>query len=42
MLRVTDTTVEGYFKGTRVAAHLRSYLKGQHSTLAVHLPSAHR
>jgi transposase len=42
MLRVTDSTVECFFKGGRVAAHLRSYLKGQHTTLEEHMPSAHR
>lgn len=42
MVRVTDSTVECFFKGGRVAAHLRSYLKGQHTTLAEHMPSAHR
>lgn len=42
MVRVTDTTVECFFKGGRVAAHVRSDLKGQHTTLAAHMPSAHR
>jgi transposase len=42
MVRVTDPTVECFFKGERVAAHVRSYLKGQHTTLAEHMPSAHR
>ena len=42
MVRMTDTTVECFFKGTRVAAHVRSYLKGQHTTLEEHMPGAHR
>lgn len=42
MVRVTDTRVECFFKGGRVATHARSYLKGQHTTLAEHMPSAHR
>ncbi len=42
MVRVTDSTVECFFKGGRVAAHLRSHLKGQHTTLEEHMPSAHR
>ena len=41
-VRVTDSTVECLFKGTRVAAHVRSYLKGKHTTLPEHMPSAHR
>jgi transposase len=41
-LRVTDATVECFFKGTRVAAHVRSRLKGKHTTLPEHMPSAHR
>ncbi len=42
MARRTDTTVECFFKGRRVAAHVRSYLKGRHTTLPEHMPSAHR
>lgn len=42
MVRVTDSTVECFFKGRRVAAHVRSYLKGKHTTLEEHMPSAHR
>ena len=42
MVRVTDTTVECFFKGGRVAAHVRSRLKGKHTTLPEHMPSAHR
>lgn len=42
MVRLTDTTAECFFKGRRVAAHVRSYLKGKHTTLPEHMPSAHR
>jgi transposase len=42
MVRVTGSTVECFFKGGRVAAHPRSYLKGRHTTLEEHMPSAHR
>jgi len=42
MVRLTDSTVECFFKSGRVAAHVRSYLKGKHTTLAEHMPSAHR
>jgi hypothetical protein len=41
-VRATDSTVECFFKGGRVAAHVRSYLKGKHTTLPEHMPSAHR
>jgi hypothetical protein len=40
MVRLTDTTAECFFKGRRVAAHVRSY--GKHTTLPEHMPSAHR
>ena len=42
MVRMTDTTIECFFKGGRVAAHVRSYCKGRHTTLPEHMPSAHR
>jgi len=42
MVRVTDSTVECFFKGERVAAHVRSFLKCKHTTLQEHMPSAHR
>ncbi len=32
--RCTATTIECFFKGRRVAAHVRSYLRGKHTTLA--------
>jgi transposase len=41
-LRVTDSTVECFFKGKRIASHVRSRLKGKHTTLPEHMPSAHR
>ena len=36
------TTVQCFFKGKRVAAHVRSYLSGRHTTLPEHMPEAHR
>jgi transposase len=42
MVRSTASTVECFFKGGRVAAHVRSYLKGKHTTLPEHMPAAHR
>lgn len=41
-LRVTATTVEGLHKGQRVASHVRSGLKGRHTTVAAHMPPAHQ
>ena len=40
--RVTDTTVEIFHAGKRVAAHPRSAMKHRHTTVAEHMPSAHR
>jgi len=40
--RITDTTVEVFHVGTRVAAHPRSALKHRHTTVPEHMPSAHR
>ena len=41
-VRLTATTVEAFHKGERVAAHARSYLRGQHTTLKEHMPPEHR
>ena len=41
-VRVTATTVEVFFKNNSVAAHRRSYRKGQHTTVPEHMPRAHR
>jgi transposase len=40
--RATATTVEILRNGERIAVHLRSYERGKHTTLAEHLPVAHR
>ena len=40
-VRYTTATVEVFFKGRRVTSHRRRY-DGQPSTLAEHMPSAHR
>src|SRR6516162_8918682 len=40
--RLTDTTVEVFHKGKRVASHPRSSLHHRHTTIAEHMPSAHR
>lgn len=38
--RLTASTVECFHKGQRVASHVRSPLKGHHSTVAEHMPKA--
>ena len=40
-VRYTTTTVEVFFKDRRVSSHRRRY-DGQTSTVAEHMPSAHR
>ena len=40
--RITDTTIEIFHKGSRVASHARSYLHSRHTTVREHMPSAHR
>ncbi|MBI2859660.1 MAG: IS21 family transposase [Chloroflexi bacterium] len=41
-VRLTATTVEAFHKGERVAAHARSCVRGNHTTLREHMPSEHR
>jgi transposase len=41
-VRVSAQVVELFHKGRRVASHLRSRLKGRHSTVDAHMPTAHR
>lgn len=41
-VRLTAGTVEAFFRGGRVAAHARSYVKHKPTTLAEHMPAAHR
>ena len=40
--RITDQTVELFHKGNRVAGHVRNPLQHRHTTIADHMPSAHR
>ena len=40
--RITDTTIEVFHAGQRVAAHPRSALKRRHTTTTEHMPSSHR
>jgi transposase len=41
-VRLSAQVVEIFHKGNRVASHQRSRLKGRHSTVAAHMPKAHR
>jgi transposase len=40
--RYSAATVECFFRSARVASHVRSYQRGQHTTLPEHMPKAHR
>lgn len=40
--RYTRSSVECFHKSQRVAVHVRSFLKGQHTTLPEHRPPAHQ
>jgi transposase len=40
--RITDTTIEIFAKGSRIASHARSRLNNRHTTVREHMPSAHR
>lgn len=41
-VRLTEKMVECFYGGERVGAHLRSSRQGGHSTVAEHMPKAHR
>lgn len=40
--RITAATVEILHRGVRVASHVRSQARHRHTTIAAHMPSAHR
>ena len=40
--RYTARTVECFHKGQRVASHIRSFVKGHHTTVAQHMPKSHQ
>jgi transposase len=42
MVRYTATTVEVLHRGERVASHLRSHIKGRHTTVDIHMPAHHQ
>ncbi len=41
-VRQTASTIEAFHKGQRIAAHVRSSVKGGYTTLSEHMPSRHR
>lgn len=41
-VRLTLNTMECFHEGVRVASHIRSFLKGKHTTLAEHMPPSHK
>jgi len=41
-VRTTALTVEIFHRGQRVASHLRSAARGQHTTVTAHMPKAHQ
>jgi len=41
-VRLTARTVEVFFKGERIAAHMRASGNGKHTTVSEHMPSSHR
>jgi transposase len=41
-VRLTATTVEAFRLGERVAAHIRSYVRGEYTTLPEHRPAGHQ
>ena len=40
--RITDTTIEIFHRGSRVASHARSNVRHRHTTIREHMPSSHR
>jgi transposase len=41
-VRLTESIVEVFFHSKRVASHIRSYARGRYTTVADHMPKAHR
>jgi transposase len=41
-VRITATTIECFYKSKPVASHIRSYLKGRHTTVKEHMPKSHQ
>lgn len=41
-VRATGLTIEIYMRGQRVTSHVRSYVRGKHTTKPEHMPKAHQ
>ena len=41
-VRITQYSLECFYRGNRVASHRRSHQKGHHTTVPAHTPEAHR
>ncbi len=41
-VRITNNTIECFYKSRRVASHIRSDHKGRHSTVKEHMPKSHQ
>jgi transposase len=41
-VRITQYTIECFYRGSRVASHRRSHQKGRHTTVSAHMPESHR
>ena len=41
-VRITNNTIECFYKSKRVASHIRSHHKGRHSTVKEHMPKSHQ
>lgn len=41
-VRITQNTIECFYRGNRVASHRRSHHKGRHTTVPAHMPESHR
>ena len=41
-VRITNNTIECFYKSKRVASHIRSHDKGRHTTIKEHMPKSHQ
>lgn len=41
-VRCSSTALEIFYRGKRIASHVRSYYKGKHTTATEHMPKSHR
>jgi transposase len=41
-VRITQKTIECFYKNKRVASHIRNYHQGRHSTIKEHMPKSHQ